>query len=87
MHTDIRNICSISIDKHVFLYYDELYKKNACSRTYICMYGGENYEGNQEKGKKTEGKQSKAFRDWFFSFGDNIDFFGTGSSHSQCRDF
>ena len=43
------------------------------------MYGGESYEGDQEKGKKTKNKQSKAYRNWFFSFSDNIDFFSEGS--------
>ena len=36
------------------------------------MYGGENYEGKQEKSKKTESRQSKTFGDWFFGFGDNL---------------
>ena len=48
------------------------------------MYGGENYEGKQEKSKKTESRQSKTFGDWFFGFGDNIVFFCQGSRYSQC---
>ena len=31
------------------------------------MYGGENYEGKQEKSKKTESRQSKTFGDWFLA--------------------